>query len=39
MKKYIRLNVELTNNRFKTISTYHYKKMDLNETAPADSTQ
>jgi hypothetical protein len=33
------VNVELTNNRFKTINTYHYKKMNLNEMAPADSAQ
>ncbi len=34
------VNVELTNNRFKTINTYHYKKMDTNESAaPADSAQ
>ena len=34
------VNVELTNNKFKTISTYHYKKMDTDESAaPADSAQ
>jgi hypothetical protein len=34
------VNVELTNNSLKTINTYHYKKMDTNEsTAPADSAQ
>jgi hypothetical protein len=34
------VNVELTDNRFKTINTYHFKKMDTDKsTAPADSAQ
>jgi hypothetical protein len=33
------VNVDLTDNTFKTIRTMHYKKMNFNEPAPTDSIQ